>query len=242
MREAQKHDQRPDLGKNSPGNDQRSLCARQAGARLDRLATGFAVRSVQQNEHGVTTTWSDDVPEVPGEIVSQCQRKVDPQGRIVRRSTLELVGYGVEGEETTREPIHLRSAAHEAGSVSRAACSLFPLVSPANSELEPRWRGPIIDGCTLQGCIPPGPPPSFRSMSGISDTFNGYHVWLGIPPAEQPPNHYRLLGITVFETDADVIDHSADRQMAHVRTFQSGKHGAFRSESSTSSRPRGYAC
>ena len=22
-----------------------------------------------------------------------------------------------------------------------------------------------------------------------------YHVWLGIPPEEQPPNHYRLLGI-----------------------------------------------
>ncbi len=62
-------------------------------------------------------------------------------------------------------------------------------------------------------------------MSGVSDTFNGYHVWLGIPPAEQPPNHYRLLGITVFETDLDVIDHAADRQMAHVRTFQSGKHG-----------------
>ncbi len=64
-------------------------------------------------------------------------------------------------------------------------------------------------------------------MSGVPDTFNGYHVWLGIPPAEQPPNHYRLLGITVFEADLDVIDHAADRQMAHVRTFQSGKHGAL---------------
>jgi hypothetical protein len=61
----------------------------------------------------------------------------------------------------------------------------------------------------------------------MSDTFNGYHVWLGIPPGEQPPNHYRLLGITVFESDLDVIDHAADRQMAHVRTFQSGRHGAL---------------
>src|SRR5215470_4519015 len=59
----------------------------------------------------------------------------------------------------------------------------------------------------------------------MSDTFNGYHVWLGIPPGEQPPNHYRLLGIAVFESDLDVIDHAADRQMAHVRTFQSGRHG-----------------
>jgi hypothetical protein len=61
----------------------------------------------------------------------------------------------------------------------------------------------------------------------MSDTFNGYHVWLGIPANEQPPNHYRLLGIAVFETDLDVIDHAADRQMAHVRTFQSGRHQAL---------------
>lgn len=61
----------------------------------------------------------------------------------------------------------------------------------------------------------------------MSGAFDGYHVWLGIPPNEQPPNHYRLLGISVYEADLDVIDHAADRQMAHVRTFQSGKHGAL---------------
>lgn len=61
----------------------------------------------------------------------------------------------------------------------------------------------------------------------MSESFNGYHVWLGIPPNEQPPNHYRLLGIAAFETDLDVIDHAADRQMSHVRTFQAGRHGAL---------------
>lgn len=61
----------------------------------------------------------------------------------------------------------------------------------------------------------------------MSEPFNGYHVWLGIPPNEQPPNHYRLLGITPFETDLDVIDHAADRQMAHLRTFQSGRNAAL---------------
>jgi hypothetical protein len=61
----------------------------------------------------------------------------------------------------------------------------------------------------------------------MSGTFDPYHVWLGIPPAEQPPNHYRLLGIAVFESDLDVIDHAADRQMAHVRTFQAGRNGAL---------------
>ncbi|MBI1900137.1 MAG: serine/threonine protein kinase [Planctomycetia bacterium] len=56
-------------------------------------------------------------------------------------------------------------------------------------------------------------------------TFDAYHKWLAIPPAEQPPNHYRLLGVALFENDADVIESAADRQTAHVRQFQTGEHG-----------------
>ena len=59
----------------------------------------------------------------------------------------------------------------------------------------------------------------------MADDFNPYHVWFGIPPEEQPANHYRLLSIRLFETSGDVIDSAADRQMAHLRTFQSGKNG-----------------
>ena len=58
----------------------------------------------------------------------------------------------------------------------------------------------------------------------MNEAFDPYHVWLGIPPEEQPPNHYRLLGIALFEGNADVIAMAADRQMGHLRTFQSGKH------------------
>ena len=65
----------------------------------------------------------------------------------------------------------------------------------------------------------------------MADDFNPYHVWLGIPPEEQPANHYRLLGIRLFESNGDVIDSAADRQMAHLRTFQGGKHGDLTSES-----------
>ena len=25
--------------------------------------------------------------------------------------------------------------------------------------------------------------------------FDPYHKWLGIPPKQQPPDHYRLLGV-----------------------------------------------
>ena len=55
------------------------------------------------------------------------------------------------------------------------------------------------------------------------DSFDHYYEWLGIPREQQPPNHYRLLGIELFESNADVIEHAADRQMAHVRSFQHGK-------------------
>ncbi|MBA63279.1 MAG: hypothetical protein CMJ76_13055 [Planctomycetaceae bacterium] len=58
----------------------------------------------------------------------------------------------------------------------------------------------------------------------MSEQFDAYRVWLGIPPQQQPPNHYQLLGIGQFEADPDVIENAADRQMTHVRTYQSGSH------------------
>jgi len=60
----------------------------------------------------------------------------------------------------------------------------------------------------------------------MSETFDPYYKWLGIPPKEQPPNHYRLLAINLFESDPDVIEAAADRQMSHLRSYQTGKHSA----------------
>ena len=54
--------------------------------------------------------------------------------------------------------------------------------------------------------------------------FDPYHKWLGIPPEEQPPNHYRLLGVSVFEPDADVIDAAANQRMAWLQDMASGPH------------------
>ena len=58
----------------------------------------------------------------------------------------------------------------------------------------------------------------------MSSEFDPYRIWLGIPVSEQPANLYRLLGLALFESDDDVISNAADRQMAHVRTFQAGKY------------------
>ncbi len=61
----------------------------------------------------------------------------------------------------------------------------------------------------------------------MPEPFDAYHKWLAIPPEDQPPNAYRLLGVKLFESDLDVISHAADARMAQVRTFQSGAHAAL---------------
>src|SRR6516164_9663185 len=61
----------------------------------------------------------------------------------------------------------------------------------------------------------------------MSDTFDPYFKWLGIPKFDQPPHAYRLLGIELFESDADVISNAADGRMAQIKNFQTGKFGAI---------------
>ena len=56
----------------------------------------------------------------------------------------------------------------------------------------------------------------------MSGPFDAYQRWLGIPPEEQPPNHYRLLGVEFFEDRAEIIEQAAQRRTAHIRTFQVG--------------------
>ena len=61
----------------------------------------------------------------------------------------------------------------------------------------------------------------------MGDSFDPYFKWLGIPPEQQPPNHYQLLGIPELVDDAEVISNAADRQMAHLRSLQSGDQAAL---------------
>lgn len=70
----------------------------------------------------------------------------------------------------------------------------------------------------------PASPSAAAQPTAAADAFDPYYEWLGIPPADQPPNHYRLLGIAQFEPNDKVIDNAAFRQIAHVRTFALGPH------------------
>ncbi len=56
----------------------------------------------------------------------------------------------------------------------------------------------------------------------MSSDFDPYYKWLGIPPKDQPPHHYRLLGIEQYEDDPDVIEAAANRLMAYLHEISSG--------------------
>ena len=58
---------------------------------------------------------------------------------------------------------------------------------------------------------------------GTLAAFDPYHRWLGIPSEEQPPNHYRLLGLVQYEGDLEVIENAANQRMAYLRSFQTGR-------------------
>lgn len=60
----------------------------------------------------------------------------------------------------------------------------------------------------------------------MSEAFDPYRHWLGVPSGDRPPNHYALLGLSLFEADPEAIENAADRQMAYVRTHQTGPHAA----------------
>ncbi len=56
----------------------------------------------------------------------------------------------------------------------------------------------------------------------MSESFDPYHAWLGIPPEEQPPDYYRLLDLRPFEEDPDVIATAADGRVGGLHAYQAG--------------------
>lgn len=61
-------------------------------------------------------------------------------------------------------------------------------------------------------------------MTTLAVPFDAYREWLEIPPEEQPADHYRLLGLTRFDSDTGRIAAAADGRMAHVRSRALGRH------------------
>jgi hypothetical protein len=58
----------------------------------------------------------------------------------------------------------------------------------------------------------------------MSENFDPYYKWLGIPPKDQPPSHYRLLGLELLESDPEVIDRAANRLMDYLQSITDNEH------------------
>ena len=58
----------------------------------------------------------------------------------------------------------------------------------------------------------------------MSVSFDPYHKWLGILPKDQPPHHYRLLGLETFEDDLQVIEAAADAAAGPARPLDNTDH------------------
>lgn len=56
----------------------------------------------------------------------------------------------------------------------------------------------------------------------MAKKFDPYDRWFNIPPGEQPPDHYRLLGIDRFESETAVINEAAEQRVAFLHDVATG--------------------
>ena len=82
---------------------------------LGHTRRAYRVQTMQPTDRGATTTVAVHVPEIPGEVVEHLAKKLDSQGRLERSSRLELVGYGIQPDESQREVGGRRARRHKRG-------------------------------------------------------------------------------------------------------------------------------
>lgn len=71
---------------------------------LNEQKTAAFERAIQRTERGTTVTLDVTCVDVPGGVVARTSKELDAQGKIVRRSTLELVNYHVVLQNDEDEP------------------------------------------------------------------------------------------------------------------------------------------
>lgn len=66
---------------------------------LAEVKTVAFIRTVQRHAKGTTVTIEVYCPDVPGGVVANTTKELNETGRIVRRSTLELLDYGIDDDK-----------------------------------------------------------------------------------------------------------------------------------------------
>ena len=84
------------------------VVALEAPCRLFRSFRSAArLKSVRKDSSGTTTTWAWTSSLVPGGVIHHTSEQVDTEGRLIRRSSLELLDYGLQ-EPTGRSGLFWR--------------------------------------------------------------------------------------------------------------------------------------
>ena len=65
---------------------------------LKQMMPASVIRTVQKTDSTSITTQAVLVSDVPGGIVSSTSQELDAEGKLVRRTTLELVGWGAQSD------------------------------------------------------------------------------------------------------------------------------------------------
>lgn len=66
---------------------------------LAEIKSATLVHAVRKHAKGTTDTWVITSVDVPGGVVQHASKELDQNGRLLRRSTLELVDYGRQPDE-----------------------------------------------------------------------------------------------------------------------------------------------
>jgi hypothetical protein len=70
------------------------------------------IKTMQKTPKGTVVTLAVACPDVPGGIISYSSKELDTAGRLVRRSTLELVSFSTEPEKDRMGVFRKRAARH----------------------------------------------------------------------------------------------------------------------------------
>jgi len=65
---------------------------------LSKMQSAACIKTVQKTPKGTVTTVAMSSPDVPGGVVYQTTTETDKAGHLIRRSTLELLNYGIRPE------------------------------------------------------------------------------------------------------------------------------------------------
>jgi hypothetical protein len=68
----------------------------------DCIRSAAHIRTVVEDVRGTTTTLAYTSADVPGGIISQRSKEQDKEGRLIRRSVLEMTGFGLQPEPEER--------------------------------------------------------------------------------------------------------------------------------------------